>query len=206
MEDILKTSHDQWLIIVNPNAGVRKAARDWQKISGLMNDQNIPHTCVLTEHRDHANKLVGEFIQDGYRNIAIVGGDGTMNEVLNGIFDQKEVVPSEITLGIIPVGTGNDWCRTFSIPANYEEAIRLLKNKKTFIQDVGKISYFKGEKNCTRYFMNIAGMGYDALVANKTNLLKDKGKGGPLTYLYFVFAGLLQYRFIEAIIEVDDQQ
>ena len=206
MEKNIKTVHDQWLIIVNPNAGVKKAAHDWQKISGMLNDQDIPHTCVLTEHRDHANKLVSEFILDGYRNIAVLGGDGTMNEVVNGIFDQKEVEPNQITMAMIPVGTGNDWCRTFSIPFHYEEAIQLLKRKKTFMQDVGKISYFREEKACTRYFINIAGMGYDALVAKKTNLLKEKGKGGPLTYLYFVFAGLLQYKFIDAIIEVDDQQ
>jgi len=54
-----------------------------------------------------------------------------------------------------------------------------------------------------RYFMNVAGMGYDALVAKKTNLLKEKGSGGPLTYMYFVFASLFQYKFIEAVIEVD---
>jgi diacylglycerol kinase family enzyme len=54
--------------------------------------------------------------------------------------------------------------------------------------------------------MNIAGMGYDALVAKKTNIMKEQGKGGPLTYLFFVFASLFQYKFIEAIIDVDDQQ
>jgi len=48
-------------------------------------------------------------------------------------------------------------------------------------------------------------MGYDALVADKTNISKEKGKGGPLTYLYFIFAGLFQYKFIEAVIEIDDQ-
>ena len=198
-------SADQWLIIVNPNAGVKKAARDWEKISRLLNGQNIPHLCVLTEHRNHANTIAMEFIAEGYRNIAVVGGDGTMNEVMNGIFSQKTVSPDEITMGMIPVGTGNDWCRTFNIPFDYQEAILLLKKKKTFLQDVGKISFFNGEKQSTRYFMNIAGMGYDALVAKKTNLLKEKGKGGPLAYLYFVFAGLLQYKFVEAVIEVDDR-
>jgi len=197
---------NRWLIIVNPNAGVRKGAKDWSEISRLLNEQDIPHLCVLTEHRDHANHLAVSFIMEGYRNIAVVGGDGTMNEVMNGIFAQQVILPSEITLGMIPVGTGNDWCRTFSIPFNYKEAISILKKKKTFLQDVGKINYFKADKPFTRYFMNIAGMGYDALVAKKTNLLKEKGRGGPLAYFYFVFASLFQYRFIEAVIEVDGHQ
>lgn len=196
---------DKWLIIVNPNAGVKKGVKDWPLISRLLNSAGISHLCILTEHRDHANQLAGEFIEEGYRNIAVVGGDGTMNEVVNGIFLQKHVSPSAITLGMIPVGTGNDWCRTFGIPFDYKEAIRILQNGKTFLQDVGKISYFKNQEPIQRYFINIAGMGYDALVAKKTNISKEKGRGGPLTYLFFVFSSLFQYKFIEAVIEVDDQ-
>jgi diacylglycerol kinase (ATP) len=107
---------------------------------------------------------------------------------------------------MIPVGTGNDWSRMFGIPFNYKGAIEILKKNKTFLQDVGKIHYFKKEQPQVRYFMNIAGMGYDALVAKKANLLKEKGKGGPLSYFYFIFTGLFQFKFIEAVIEIDDQQ
>jgi YegS/Rv2252/BmrU family lipid kinase len=197
---------EKWLIIVNPNAGVKKGGKDWPQISQLLDSAGIFHLCVLTEHRNHANQLAGEFIQEGYRNIAVVGGDGTMNEVVNGIFQQKYIAPSAITLGMIPVGTGNDWCRTFAIPFDYENAIHILKIGKTFLQDVGMISYFKNQDILKRFFINIAGMGYDALVAKKTNISKEKGRGGPLTYLYFVFSSLFQYKFIEAIIEIDDHQ
>jgi YegS/Rv2252/BmrU family lipid kinase len=144
-------------------------------------------------------------IEKGYRNIAVVGGDGTMNEVVNGIFSQKTAPPSEVCLGMIPVGTGNDWCRTFGVPFDYKAAIEIIQRKKTFFQDVGKINYFNKEVPFIRYFMNIAGMGYDALVAKKTNNFKEKGKGGPLAYFYFVFASLFQYKFPEAVIEVDGQ-
>ena len=197
---------DQWLIIVNPNAGARKGAKDWPKISHFFNESGISHICVLTEHRDHANRITIDFIEKGYRNIAVVGGDGTMNETVNGIFMQKTVPTGEITLGMIPVGTGNDWSRMFGIPFDYKGAIEILKKKKTFSQDVGKVQYFTKDIPQVRYFMNIAGMGYDALVAKKTNLLKEKGKGGPLSYFYFIFTGLFQFKFIEAVIEIDDQQ
>jgi diacylglycerol kinase family enzyme len=104
---------------------------------------------------------------------------------------------------MIPVGSGNDWCRMFSIPFDYQKAIHVLKQKKVFLQDAGKVTYYHKDDQVKRYFMNVAGMGYDALVAKKTNLLKEKGVGGQLTYLYFVFASLFQYKFIEAVIEVD---
>jgi diacylglycerol kinase (ATP) len=206
MANLKSILSDKWLIIVNPNAGVKKGAKDWPQISLLLNSAGINHICILTEHRNHANKLVEQFIEEGYRKIAVVGGDGTMNEVVNGIFLQSLVSPLEITLGMIPVGTGNDWCRTFGIPFDYKGAIGILKNEKTVLQDVGKIDYFKNQEQLRRFFINIAGMGYDALVAKKTNLSKEKGRGGPLTYFYFVFSSLFQYKFIEAVIDVDDEQ
>ena len=196
---------ESWVIIVNPNAGVKKGAKDWADISKLLQDSGLHFEVVFTKHRNHADHIASEFIGKGFRNIAVTGGDGTMNEVLNGVFSQSIVPPNEIVMGMIPVGTGNDWCRTFSIPFSYAEAIQLLKKKKTLLQDVGKVQFFIDNKPVNRYFMNIAGMGYDALVANKTNLSKEKGKGGPLTYFYYIFAGLFQYRFLEAVVEIDDQ-
>jgi len=68
---------EKWLIIVNPNAGSRKGAKDWPKISQYLTEADLAHICVLTEHRDHANRIAMEFIEKGYRNIAVVGGDGT---------------------------------------------------------------------------------------------------------------------------------
>ena len=196
---------EKWLIIVNPNAGVKKGTKDWPEVEELLKDSGLIYEVVFTGHRDHARTIAAEFIQKGYRNFAVAGGDGTMNEVLNGVFTQKSIAPSEITLGMIPVGTGNDWCRTFNIPFDYRQAIHLLIKKKTFLQDIGLVRYFQESVPCIRYFMNVAGMGYDALVANKTNISKEKGKGSPLTYLYFIFASLFQYKFIEAIIDIDDQ-
>lgn len=205
MTDTQAISPAQWLIIVNPNAGSKKGEKEWPKIYKYFQQRGFDFTCVFTEHRDHATQLTIEKIDAGYRNFVVVGGDGTLNEVLNGIFLQQKVTPVDISLGMIPVGTGNDWCRMFEIPFDYKKAVDILKQKRPFIQDVGKISYFKKDKLQTRYFMNVAGMGYDALVAKKTNLLKEKGKGTPLAYLYFVFAGLFQYKFMEGVIEIDDR-
>jgi len=194
---------DRWLVIVNPNAGVRKGAREWPKIMHLIQKAGIDHEHLLTGHRDHAIHLTRKSIEKGYRNLVVVGGDGTLNEVLNGIFLQQACQFSEITLGMIPVGTGNDWCRMYNVPFEYEDAVKLLQEKRTFVQDVARITYHREGETRERLFMNVAGMGYDALVAKKTNLLKEKGHGGALTYLWFVFASLFQYKFMDAVIEVD---
>src|SRR5690606_32385111 len=114
--------------------------------------------------------------REGYREFIIVGGDGTLNEVINGIFAQKDLDPIEITIGMIPVGTGNDWCRMFGIPFNYHEAVKTILKGKTFIQDVGKVYFLRQQQQYKRYFINIAGIGFDAVVAKKGNDLKEQGK------------------------------
>jgi YegS/Rv2252/BmrU family lipid kinase len=196
----------KWLVIVNPNAGVKKGAKEWPGIFRLLKQESFDTECIFTERRGHAIELARNGIENGYRKIAVVGGDGTLNEVLNGILLQDKVSPLDIIIGMIPVGTGNDWGRSFGIPFEHSKAVDVLKRMKTTLQDIGKITYYKGNEMHTRYFMNVAGMGYDALVAKKTNLLKDKGRGGALAYFYFVFASLFQYNFMDAVIEIDGKE
>ena len=203
MIEIKSVSPEKWLMIVNPNAGVKRGYKDWPKIHLILKEEGVDFEFRLTEHRGDATRIATEAIIAGWRNIGVVGGDGTLNEVLNGIMTQRAVPTEDVILGMIPVGTGNDWCRMYNIPFDYGEAILILKRKQTILQDAGKVTYFHQDDQLIRYFMNVAGMGYDALVAKKTNILKEKGMGGPLSYMYFVFAGLFQYNFMEAVIEVD---
>lgn len=195
----------KWLIIVNPNAGSKKGEKDWPKICRHLTREGFDYECVFTESRDHATRLTSEYIDKGFRKIAVVGGDGTLNEVLNGIMSKEKKISGETCLGMIPVGTGNDWCRNFGIPFDYKKAIAVLKAGKVFIQDVGMVHYYKDQQARVRYFMNVAGMGYDALVAKKTNILKEKGHGGAFAYFYFIFASLFQYKFLDGVIEVDGE-
>ena len=199
----MEESSGEWLFIVNPNAGSRKGTRDWPKIERLIHASKILCRTELTTGRGHASELAQTGISQGFRKIAVVGGDGTLNEVVNGIFSQNEVPAASVTIGMIPVGTGNDWCRSFGIPFDYTEALELLRKGKTVLQDVGKVWHHYHDRDEPRFFINVAGMGYDALVAKKTNLVKEKGKGGPFTYFYFIFASLFQYAFADAVIEID---
>jgi YegS/Rv2252/BmrU family lipid kinase len=197
--------HDKnWLIVVNPNAGRRKGLVDWERISGLLSQYQLNYISVFTERPGHATEIVIESIeQQGYQRIVVVGGDGTMNEVVNGVFGQNRFKTTDITLGMITVGTGNDWGRMFGIPSDYEEAVKILTCNKTFIQDAGMVKYCNEEEPGNRYFVNIAGMGFDAEVARKTNKMKENGKGGLFLYFYNIITSLFNYRHVEAMINVD---
>lgn len=201
-----KEAQKEWLVIVNPNAGKRKGKKDWPEISSLLRKHGLPFTAVFTTGRHHAIRIAKDQIEKGYRNLIVVGGDGTMNEVINGVFLQQAVPTEEITVGMITVGTGNDWGRMFRIPRNYEDAIRTIAASRTFIQDAGVVNYFNDSIEQKRYFINMAGIGFDAYVVKRSNRLKDKGRSGTFLYLYNIFTSLFRYRHSHASVDVDGQQ
>jgi YegS/Rv2252/BmrU family lipid kinase len=194
---------ENWLVIVNPNAGAGKCWQDWPGIKNLLDSYGFKYQLEFTQKRLHAIVLTRKFITDGFRKIIVVGGDGTINEVINGIFIQKAVGTSDIILGMIPVGTGNDWGRMFGISNDYEEALQTILASNTFIQDAGKVVFQNRQRTLHRYFVNIAGLGFDALVVKKTNKLKDSGKSNPLIYKYNIFTSLFNFKSPRATIEVD---
>lgn len=195
-----------WLVIVNPNAGSRKGEKDWPKIESLLQGQGFILESRFTEERGHAISLVKEGIEQGYRKIIVTGGDGTLNEVVNGIFLQQACKTTDVHLGMIPVGTGNDWGRMYGLPKNYKKAIKVIKKERLFTQDAGSVTYHDTDGRHKRYFINVSGTGYDALVAKKTNRLKDKGKGSTLSYLLNIFTGLWQYRHTHLEIKLDGKE
>ncbi len=188
------TKKNNWLVIVNLHAGSGRCKSDWHEIKKLLDTSSLKTTISFTDEPNSAIKITHNAIEnDGIKNIIIVGGDGTMNEVVNGIFKQKRYKTDEINLGLITVGTGNDWGRHYGLPTDYAEMIKIIETGKKFTQDVGSVSYSNTEKKQIRYFVNIAGMGFDALVAKKTNVSKKNGHGGLLVYLINLIHGLFQY-------------
>ncbi|GAB1404651.1 diacylglycerol kinase family lipid kinase [Lentimicrobium sp.] len=133
-----------------------------------------------------------------------MSGDGTLNEVVNGIFTQKKYATTEITLAMIPVGTGNDWGRSFNIPGSYKKAIDLIARENTFVQDVGKVKYQNSHLVKQRHFINMAGLGFDAMVAKRTNKVKREGRSGPFSYLISLFSSLINYNHKKVKVTMDE--
>jgi YegS/Rv2252/BmrU family lipid kinase len=198
-----EVSNNKWLVIVNPNAGKRKGEKDWPEISALLTEAGFEFISEFTRHRDHAIALTENYIRNGIRKIIVVGGDGTLNEVINGIFSQHEINTTDIMVGMIMVGTGNDWGRMYNLKENYRKGVKILKKQRLFIQDTGMVKYYDGPQEIKRYFVNIAGLGYDALVVKMTNKTKDKGGGGALVYLVNLLKGLFSYHHAYLEVEVD---
>jgi len=194
---------NEWFTIVNPNAGNGKGKKDWERISGLFARENIDIISKFTEKKGQAIEITREAIASGFRKFISVGGDGTLNEVVNGVFSQSNCPANEITIGMIPVGTGNDWGRMFGIPLVYEGAINVIKENKSLLHDIGVISYYSGSEKYRRYFINIAGLGFEAMVVKKTNKQKDKGRSNNAIYLFNLLSSLISYKNTDAEIIVD---
>ena len=198
-------TNNKWLVVVNPKASVGKSGRDWPMIKQLLINEEFVFDDILTEYPRHAIEIVrNAIVEKGYRKIISVGGDGTNNEVINGIFTQDVVPTTDITMAALPIGTGNDWRRTFDIPLEYEDVVKIIKAGHTFAHDIGKLTYYNDGDPKTRFFLNAAGTGLDEMVCHSTNLMKQQGKGGTIRYLISVVKCLLKYKVTHVQIEIDD--
>lgn len=189
---------DHWYAIINPRSGSGRAERHWKKISSFLKQEGIVYEPHFTQAPGHATDLARQGIAQGFRKIISVGGDGTAHEVANGILSQDVVPSNEITMALIPVGTGNDWGRTVGIPRHWNAAVKTIREGKTFVQDVGTLEYGEGDAVRHRYFVNIAGMGFEAFVGEYINPRKAAGKGGLLTYITALIKCLGKYEPQEA--------
>jgi len=196
----------KWLVILNPHAGAGRGKKDKHQIEKRLSKAGFDFDLVLSEYPRHIIKLTTYAIEKGFRNLIIAGGDGSLNELVNGIFQQSICSPEEITVGVIPVGTGNDWIKTFGIPNHYKEAIRILQNRETIRQDIGCISYTVDNQIKKCYFANMAGFGFDAMVAEKTNALKNRGRNGIILYLQALVSSFWQYKTPQITVISDGQE
>ncbi len=195
----------RWFVIVNPVAGSGCGLVDFPQISKLLHDNDIVCEPVFTEHKCHATELTVAAVNEGYRNIIVVGGDGTLHEVVNGLFIQKQVAPSEVTVAVIAVGTGNDWIRMYGIPKHYSEAIRAIREGHTFLQDVAEVGYEEAHYRQKRQMANVAGIGFDAAVNHIYQHLKTKGRTGRGIYMWSMARAFFSYKSTGVKIWVDDR-
>ncbi len=193
----------EWQVILNPHAGGGKGAHDKKKIEQLLKDSGLPFRLSISEYPRHAIEIACELVAGGATHLIVAGGDGTLNEVVNGIFLAGDNGQQEIILGMLPVGTGNDWIKTFGIPDHYQQAIDLIKANKTVKQDVGEITCLMEGQTSRRYFVNIAGFGFDALVAKNANQLKSKGVTGIRVYIQSLLSGYLNYKSSASQLTID---
>lgn len=185
---------NKWFVIVNPVAGGGRGLDDFPQISKHLRDARIHCEPVFTEHKFHATELTVSAVREGYRRIIVVGGDGTLHEVVNGLFIQQTVRPDQVLLAVVAVGSGNDWVRTFGISNRYQDAVKAIAGGCSFLQDVGVVSYEEAHFQQSRYIANVAGAGFDAHVVRKLTHLQKKGHKSRWRYTWCVIRSFFHYK------------
>ncbi|UCH46905.1 MAG: diacylglycerol kinase family lipid kinase [Betaproteobacteria bacterium] len=180
----------RWFAILNPKSGGGRAARDRGRIEKELSHAGVAYDLEVSAHAGHARLLAEQAASRGYRRLLCVGGDGTLNEVLNGALGCGAVEANELTLALIPVGRGNDWARGRGIPRRYATVAGLIANGMTIHHDVGVIEHAADDARQMRHFLNVAGAGFDAHVVS----MVESDRWGALTYLAALPAGFASYR------------
>jgi diacylglycerol kinase (ATP) len=197
---------ENWYLIANPVSGGFRCRKYLPEIAKFLNKHGIMFAKAMSKKKMHTVSLTKDAIKQGYRKFISVGGDGTANEIVNGIMG-SDVDPLDFTLAVIPAGTGNDWGRSVGIPDDFEVAVKTIKKGKHILQDICKTSFKSKDGNIhERYFVNVAGAGYDAEVLFKTERMKEKGKKGQYLYFYNIFTSLFSYKPVFTNVKIDGKE
>ena len=154
---------NRWGIIYNPKAGSRKTQKKWNEIRSYMESRGVLFDYLQSEGYGSVERLARMLANNGYQTIVVVGGDGAINDAINGIMTSSAPDKSQIALGIIPNGIGNDFASYWGLEKdNYKEAVDWIINRRLRKIDVGRVSYNEGDLRKTRYFINAMYVGLGA--------------------------------------------
>ncbi len=194
----------KWFVVVNPVAGGGRGLDDFPRYRSSCarrrSTTSPPSPNTSTTLRNSPwRRSAG--LSPHHRG----GGDGTLHEVVNGLFIQNEVRPDEVLLAVIAVGTGNDWVRTVGIPERHRDAIRAIAEECCFLQDVGVVSYEESHYRQSRCMVNVAGAGFDAQVVRRVSHLQQKARLRRWSYTWCLLRSFFGYKSTGVKVWVDDK-
>lgn len=185
----------RWTVIANPVSGRGKGRTLGGKLARLLTRSGIESTLLWTEGPGDAEKLVGEAISNGAEGVVACGGDGTLHEIVNGLYSSSEH-PDALPIAIAPAGRCNDFRGTLKLPKDPIETVDAIVGGKVRLVDLGRI----GE----RYFTTVATMGFDSAVSQYVASGRQPFfLTGTPAYLYGLFVQMLSYRDVPVRLKGD---
>ena len=189
---------DQAVFLVNPASGNGATGKRWPELAHRASLLGLKGETLLSDRPGHLIELAGRAVDDGASLVVAVGGDGTLNEVVNGIAGR------DVELATIPLGTGMDFVRTYGIPTKFDDAVRCALDGATRTIDAGRVSYrmWSGEA-AERWFANVGSVGMSGAVAQRANGM-SKVLGGKVTFFYALTRVFLEWENTEVTVLLDD--
>jgi len=182
--------------VVNPRSGNGRTGREWKTIARALGEVYPRLAVGFSERRGDVTRLVRQALIEGHQEIVAVGGDGTINEAVNGMFDETGAVAPDKVFAFVTSGTGGDFRKSFGIDAGIEAAAARLKKGAVRAVDVGRVSCLTATGEPTaRYFINIASFGMSGLIVESVNRARiAKLFGGSFAFRFHATLGAMRYK------------
>lgn len=191
-------------VIVNPASRNGQTGKVWPSLSEKMKASGFMHQWEMTYGPGDGRRIAREAVRQGFDRIVAVGGDGTVNEVINGLIENDCSINPDLVFGVLSMGTGCDFIKSVGIPGSVDDAIGHLVCNRVERVDVGKARFVGHDGQITeRYFLNIADLGLGAETVDRVNHT-TKVFGGFVSFLWGTLVSLLHYRNKVAEITIDD--
>lgn len=235
----MQTNNDKWLVVVNVFAASKKAGSVWKRAAVMLENAGVPYKAMFTGGADNAIAISRKAAAKGYRKFLAVGGDGTVHDVLNGIAEyvyssgaglgvgsgvgsgsgasgEGGASISDFTLGVLPVGSGNDWVKSTGVPKELERAVEVIACGRTQRQDVVRVAILDysgpasdlaaaslADELNVSYMVNVGGVGIDARVCEIVNRKKEQGRRGKKLYVQALLYCILHRTTSRAVVYCD---
>jgi diacylglycerol kinase (ATP) len=192
------------VFVVNPASANGSTGRRWPEIAHRAAELGLSGDSLLSERPGHAVDLARQAADGGARLVVAVGGDGTVNEVVNGLMRAEPGRRPE--LATIPRGTGKDFARSFRIPQKIDEALAVAHRGATRTVDVGRAGFTAWNGSAAEsYFANFGGAGISGAVAARANT-SSKALGGKASFFWATSAVFLRWKNSEYEVSIDGEQ
>lgn len=190
-------------LVVNPVSANGTTAKRWPEVEAAFQEADAEFSYSFTEAPEHATDITRTYLQQGYDLIISVGGDGTANEVVNGFFNEGQVINPQAAAAFMSTGTGRDLGRTIGTPPSINEAVKHILQSSVRSVDLGRVT-FKNNQDAedVRYFINVAGLGLDGDTVARVNHT-SKALGGFVSFLWGTLISLMLYKNKKMTITVD---
>lgn len=190
-----------WLAIVNPTSGRARSGEVWPRVASALEAKGVALDTVLTTGPGDGRVIARRAVAEGRRRFLAVGGDGSVNDVLNGLMAIALPAGDAVTLAPIPLGTGNDWARALGMPRDPDGIAAAIAREATFAHDVGLLEFEPDSSGRPRrhWFVNIAGAGFDSHVIERLPTHVES----QLAYLRGALRELAQYESRHFRVESD---
>ncbi len=199
----MTSPYGKMLLIANPTSGRGKEPM-LPALTKALSDRGLAHDVVETRGPGHAIALARDAVtKQGVKMVVAVGGDGTIHEVVNGLVDPETGVRADgIALGIVPAGSGSDFCRTFGLPRDPVKLAEHLDGDTTYTIDVGRLRYIgRDGQETARVFANITEIGFGADVTDRSNGLPRQLGGSK--YMIGTLFSLRRLQATQATVTID---